>query len=825
MLHRPNHEKLFYRALVKFREEQLENYPGSTLEYSASDYHHVTKPPPKPVAKRGANLQVRNHNRRRSQFSIISEDSSKRDSYYKDPATSASTTTKGSYDPYRSSRSPVVENATDQPIVVVRQGSAGSRVRNVSHAGGLKHPALSRLRTDQLTSLPSQELEKILCQKKHSYTPGASRSSLSSSRRANSDAGIRKSASYRRHVSFQHHRHGSSGTGGTRSKLSAHQRLISFEADSAEPLTITSEGMMESRSTPSVLTPSHIAQPLKPASELDMRKSRVASHYWKDEARKVSTELGKICEEAFNRSSVSSSTMSQNRPAESPTTSVSTQGETAAIRLNNQLKNRPLPQPPAESLGSYTLRELTDIRCRLLDHCQNERSDTIPTYVKNTITHLDQLIDADRHGNTDKRSASDPNPVSSRGPSRVTAYPAHLDGAEFFRSREPTTLAHDMQALRAASDPMKSNNKVTFEDATIRLVSPDPLSPLLPIQPLNIRKNKAGLSANALPNGSSETLRSVFEHGGHESRFYGPGALDTIEEDPVFPQKWAVSGSPGGNRKWSWFKRSPGPGADAPPLPSAKNSPIKSDGNELEKSVSQGSSNLSKARSLTIDGDELEVAVEKKRNWFQKMFARVRAKEQIKPDHNDHEIVNDLSETESDPGGSETLLTDNTDAKAKKLVKNYNPSRTAVGTASDERPIHISQNWFAKFFHVKPATKLITLSVTKARARKEIVKVLKEWRKYGLRDVISEKHTGSGDVIRGRVDDVNCEYFAYRCGNFANGKFRSPSEASTLSRSSLHCIRTWPQMQSQHRTIHSGKRCRKQLLQGCRHARGGISGA
>jgi serine/threonine-protein kinase HSL1 (negative regulator of Swe1 kinase) len=760
MLRRPNHEKLFYRALVKFREEQLENYPGSPLEYSASDYHHVTKRPPKPVAKRSANLQVRNHNRRRSQFSIISEDSSKRDSYYKDPATSASTTTKGSYDPYRSSRSPVVGNAADKPIVVVRQDSARSGARNASHAGGLPHLALSRLYTDQLSSLPSQELEKILCPKRHSYTPGTSRSSLSSSRPANSNAGIRKSASYKRHVNFKHHRHSSSGTGGTRSKLSAHQKLISFGADSAEPLTITSQGMMESRSTPSIVTPSHIAQPRKPASELDMRKSCVASHYWKDEARKVSTELGKICEEAFNRSSVSSSTMSQSRPAESPTTLVSTQGETAAIRLSNQLRNRPLPQPPAESLGSYTLRELADIRRRLLNHCQNERSDTIPTYVKNTITHLDQLIHADRPGNTDKRSASDPNPVSSRGSFRATAYPVHLDGAGFCRSRERTTLIHDMQAPRVASDPMKSNNKVTFEDATIRLVSPDPLSPLQPIQPLNIRKNKSGLSASALRNGSSETLPDVLKHGGHDSRFYGPGALDTIEEDPVSPHKWAASGSLGGNRKWSWFKRSSDPEANAPPIPPAKNSPIKSDGNELEKSVSQGSSNLSKAKSLTIDGDEVEATVEKKRKWFQKMFSRVRAKEQIKSAYNDHEIVNDLSETESDRASSENLLADNIDAKAKKLVKNYNPSRTAVGTVGGERPIHISQNWFAKFFHVKPATKLITLSVTKARARKEIVKILKEWRKYGLRDVISEKRVGSGDVIKGRVDEMNCEYLA-----------------------------------------------------------------
>ena len=495
-----------------------------------------------------------------------------------------------------------------------------------------------------------------------------------------------------------------------------------------------------------------------------MRKSHATSHHWKDEARKVSTELGKICEEAFNRSSVSSSTVSQSRPAESPTTSVSTQGETAAVRLSNQLKNRPLPQPPVESLGSYTLRELADIRRRLLDHCRNERSDAVPTYVQDTLAHLDRLIEADRPENVDKRSASDPTSGSSRGSSRAGAFSTHPNGISYFRSHEHALPVQDMQAFRAASDPVKSNNKVNFEDATIRLVSPDSSSPMQPIQPLNIRKNKAGLSASALRHGSSETLNSQFERGAYESRFYGPGPLDTIEEDPISPRKRGVMGSPLGARKWSWFKRTSDPGADGPPMPPAKNSPVKPEPNELEKSVSQGSSNLSRGKSLPLDVDEVEATVEKKRKWFQKMFSRAKTKEQIKPAPNDHEVINDLSETESDPASSENLLADHKAAKTKKLVKHNNPSRTGADTIAGEGPIHISQNWFAKFFHIKPASKLVILSVTKARARKEIVKILKEWRKYGVRDVISEKGTGSGDLIRGRVDDMNRESSDLLCG-------------------------------------------------------------
>ena len=735
----------------------MENYPGSPLEYSASDYHHVRKPTPKTATKRGANLQGRGHNRKRSQFSIVSEDNNNnRDSYYKDSATSASTTTKGSYDPYRSSRTPIVGGAPDQATVILRQATADSQARNASHAASVKNPVLSRLQTEHLSAIQSQEHEKIARPKRHSYTPGTSRSSLASSRTTNCDTGIRKSASYKRQVSFQHHRQKSSGNAGSRSKLSGHQRLVSFEASSSELSARSDQCLVESQSTPSLPTPPQIARPRKPASELDMKKPRAVSHYWKDEARKVSTELGKICEEAFNRSSVSSSTTSHGQPAESPTTSVSIQGETSAIRLGNQLKNRPLPQPPAESLGSYTLHELAEIRLRLFQHCHNDKSNAIPIYVKDTIAHLDRLIEGDRLETGEKRSASDPVPTSARTYSYATTM---SKAKETLRSQDIPVSAHDIQALRAASDPVKSNKKLTFEDATIRLVAPDSSSPMQTIQPLNIRKNKPVLSASALCSESSDTLRSNYERGGYESPFFGAGALDTIEEDPGSPRKRGVVGSPGGNRKWSWFKRTSDPVGDSPPTPPMKNSPSRPEAAALETSVSQTSSNFSKAKSSTPDGEEVEAVVEKKRKWFQKMFSRGKAKDTLKTVTSGHEIVQDLSETESNPPSSENLLSELITAKGKKLAKNSNPNSnvTAIGAAGVERPIHISQNWFAKFFHVKPATKLVVLCTTKAKARREIVKLLKEWRKYGLRDVVSEKRAGSGDLIRGRVDDMNCE--------------------------------------------------------------------
>lgn len=65
-----------------------------------------------------------------------------------------------------------------------------------------------------------------------------------------------------------------------------------------------------------------------------------------------------------------------------------------------------------------------------------------------------------------------------------------------------------------------------------------------------------------------------------------------------------------------------------------------------------------------------------------------------------------------------------------------------------------SQNWFMKIFNIKPASKVIALNVSKSRARKEILKILREWKKYGMENVRFDKRS---NVIRGRVGELNCK--------------------------------------------------------------------
>jgi serine/threonine-protein kinase HSL1 (negative regulator of Swe1 kinase) len=63
-----------------------------------------------------------------------------------------------------------------------------------------------------------------------------------------------------------------------------------------------------------------------------------------------------------------------------------------------------------------------------------------------------------------------------------------------------------------------------------------------------------------------------------------------------------------------------------------------------------------------------------------------------------------------------------------------------------------SQNWFARVFQLKPATRVIALNTSTTKARKYIHKTMREWKKWGMEDVYLDKDKR---VIYGSVGEVN----------------------------------------------------------------------
>lgn len=51
----------------------------------------------------------------------------------------------------------------------------------------------------------------------------------------------------------------------------------------------------------------------------------------------------------------------------------------------------------------------------------------------------------------------------------------------------------------------------------------------------------------------------------------------------------------------------------------------------------------------------------------------------------------------------------------------------------------MSQNWLARFLNIKPTTKILSFSCGRGRARQEIVRLLRSWKAFGIRDVVLDR--------------------------------------------------------------------------------------
>lgn len=83
--------------------------------------------------------------------------------------------------------------------------------------------------------------------------------------------------------------------------------------------------------------------------------------------------------------------------------------------------------------------------------------------------------------------------------------------------------------------------------------------------------------------------------------------------------------------------------------------------------------------------------------------------------------------------------------------------RTTDDTGANVPPPRIiqpqPQNWLARFLRIKPAVTVMCFQISKVRARKEVASTFREWRKYGLRDIVIDKAAGR---IWARVAEKNC---------------------------------------------------------------------
>lgn len=660
---------MLYNKLLKFREDQLENYQGPPIEYSVSDYHHAPRQmPPRPLSPSSprSSLEGLSGHQRGSQFSISKGNTPPRNSksYKRQPSVAE---TERSYDPYRTSRNRIARVQADHARITVLRGTSGSHKprtsvtsidRQVMSKASVKNPALSGVSQADAYSLASSP----------PVTHNASRRQLNASinerhiphcasrRSLSSNVAARTSLSYKRGVSFAHMRKRSVTTQNLpvakKKQYGSSTLQERYIHDRPNEASSTPESHLRHESPQS--SGSLVIHLPKNTTRLDeeaaIQRVKTESHYWKEDARKVSTDFEKTCDEAFNRSSMASSVMTatsepQERYHDTPATSIGVQ-ETSRILSNgtnniatrknpteSSLQDRPLPMPPSyEEFGSFTYRELAKTRAILKKRATDTSMNLSPGYFDDVIAHLDRLMQPStiRIHEADQRVASAP-----------------IKGSDSEQSKEfEKILARGQFGLRSTSDPIKKGPDIPHRHGrtTIRVVGNQ--TPISPTKPLTIRK-KSGSSTTP----STETVvtrnpkQGLYHIEDHKSYDYFQGerrsaglslldsALEPIEEDEDRENRDSRGSKTysGEIKKRSWFRRHEpaqrSRDGDMPPLLPPKDEPLSQDYQDIgSKNNHKSAKRASNASSEGSRGSDPKKA-SSGRGIFFKIFSKRDSKE------------------------------------------------------------------------------------------------------------------------------------------------------------------------------------------------------
>ncbi|KAJ4319904.1 serine/threonine-protein kinase gin4 [Neodidymelliopsis sp. IMI 364377] len=751
-----NQEKYFYSALLKYQQDQLENYQPSAhhpIAHSNSDHHHNMRHTP--TSGDIEQMPKPEHKRSQSGYSILNnEHIYSKHSFYESPASEAS------YDPFRASKQPIVPEKAAHPNVTVRRKSSlgsrhprpttalgyhtGSSLRVQALRNSKREPAVSRSSSKQTT--PS---------KRTVHARSVSRSSFASSYWPSSPPVIVRSGGIgRRGVSFSHlHRRGSAATASTTDTGTfpyTSDRYASFDRR-RESIGSYGSSLRSSTIQPS---PAPRTKPKASAStavpRLRVQKPESPTKYIQSEARKVSTELGKVMEEAFNRSSMSSSVRTTRTDGyqdvtfsqyDTPPTSVSNRdsgGSTIATPYTKAiLASRPLPPIPQETPNTFLQRKLVETRADIARRLTEDDENT--EHFTEVLEHLDRLIVPPVNS---KRVVSAP-VRSPEHPAPLHAIPEEVkvDGGAGFETYSPH--------YRAVTDPVRpqARRAVTTQE-TIRVVDQSPTR----VAPLNIRKRSgASLSSRA----ANDVPISI--------PWPGPGPVDSVQsyhdvqKDLLAARANTTPPGPGKQpivkkKKSLWFRRNVEDKEqeiyDAQmktkkstvllQIPQAwqglddriKNDPSPTLGihNEANRHMAKQSesSNVSEFP-MRNAGSAATKSDSAPRKGFLGFFGK-KKEEKAK------------STMELDLNFSSSSLFSN----------NLGPDSSEATNRTG--PPEMQKNWLSRFLHIKPATKTLCFQIGRGKVRQDLVRLLRDWQRFGVRDVDFDRKS---NVITARIDKVN----------------------------------------------------------------------
>ncbi|KAJ5742754.1 uncharacterized protein N7511_011155 [Penicillium nucicola] len=730
----PTHERMFYNALVKFRDEQLENYQGQPLEYSASDYHHIARPGGR--ARRGRSQSGHGTSKRRAQHTPVKE-FPRRMSSFKEPMSSGTTE---SYDPYRSPKHSTVPEPQYAQITVHQPFNEAESSPIVKAP-----PSIAEVEEDESEDVNFTDGSPFTILQKRKHKP-SSMKSFHSSRVPLSSSRVRgltsHSASYRRNVSFHHARNRSNGSTTAKPKRRKTAAPNQPHEIKHSPSTCSLQIMADIADLPHM--PSSPPLPAQPTvvrahgpqvkSLRHVRQLRDSDYTWKEDTRKVSHELSKICEEAFNGSSVSTiRTASAGSGYETPATPVSVAcPESRPVSAKKSASKTP---------KSYSIKELTETRRKLLEQSKG-RNDRTSAHISGVLNHFDRLIEEYEAVNGVYREPEEiffhdpfisvPNDVSLPAISEELASPTAGGDASPRRK---------LKSWNPVPPPQSGDLK-----NTIRMVPHSSFRSMEEVKPLTIRKKK---SEKPLPpdlhDHTNSPLSADNRNFSTDTRqappVFGSGGLACIDEVPISPTRKNTRGE---GRKWSWFKHR-SQGANTPPaLPPKDSHPIiPSGGSTVHKPITLES--IPNSEETTQQVPNRKTSMDRFAGGiFKKLMSKKPAK--------------NMQETPTD-GEIEKSDSPPRDKRFSSVVPNKMPDTESSFESDDnqnpfrnKRRSVANHNWFARVFQIKPASRVIALNCSKQKGRKELYKLLREWRDYGMEDVWLDK---ANSVVHGRVSEAN----------------------------------------------------------------------
>lgn len=289
-----------------------------------------------------------------------------------------------------------------------------------------------------------------------------------------------------------------------------------------------------------------------------------------------------------------------------------------------------------------------------------------------------------------------------------------------------------------------------MDGRTVRIVPPSPSGA---VAPLNVRKRSNGSDSSSSESHGRLNGKASHDRLAPRRHLDNIGGLAVIEEDTTLPSSPIETSAPVRKKRSGWFVRNkrsaepepevdlilartpPALGRDSRPSRVLTKTPPEKPLPDAPPPSAQ-SSEFPHRKNKFVAGKRSFV------RWFGKMGAEKDEQEDSAGGFSRslHLSTDRLTRTTGQPEANVSLDS---------LFSTVSPAPSSDDSPPTGGP---ERSWFSRFFNMKPAMKILCFSIPRGRARQELVLLLKEWQRHGIRDLQYSRET---NTITARVEKQN----------------------------------------------------------------------